>query len=171
MGRGMEKGVVSLSPACGRSVIVLCWHCVIVPRRCHLVFSRRRRCASSRGFAVACWRVVVPRSCRVVVPWSPCRPPVLSSCGSERRQMLFVVWLSVREVGTSVVVRRLVATSPSATWHLDSTWSFSSVDGRLGSWAVVWVCERPLALVGGGVRCTSLWALGAVWWLSSAASL
>ena len=72
---------------------------------------------------------------------------------------------------TNVVVRRLVATSPSATWHLDSAWSFSSVGGRLGSWAVVWVRERPLAFVGGGVRCTLLWALGAVWWLSSAASL
>ena len=102
MGRGMEKGVVSLSPTCGRSVVVLCWHRVVVPRRCRLVLSRRRRCASLRGFTVACWRVVVLHSCRVVVPWSPCHPPVLSSRGPERRQMSFIVWLSVREVGTSV---------------------------------------------------------------------
>ena len=27
---------------------------------------RRRRCASSRGFIVACWRIVVPRPCRAV---------------------------------------------------------------------------------------------------------
>ena len=96
MGRGMEKGVVSLSPACGRSVVVLCWHRVVVPRCCRLVLSRRRRCASSHGFAVTCWHIVVPHSCCVVVPWSPCRPPVLSSRGPEQRQMSFVVWLSVK---------------------------------------------------------------------------
>ena len=103
MGRGMEKGVVSLIPACGQSVVVLCWHRVVVLRRCCLALLHRRHCASLRGFAVACWRVIVPHSCRVVVPWSPCRPPVLSSRAPKRRQMSsFIVWLSVREAGTSL---------------------------------------------------------------------
>ena len=36
---------------------------------------------------------------------------------------------------------------------------------------VTWLRHCALAFVGGRFCCTSLWALGAVWWLSSAVSL
>ena len=74
----------------------------------------------------------------------------------------------------NVVVRRLVATSPSATWHLDFAWLFGFVGGRLGSWAAVGVRGRSgsLYLVVGvgrhvvavvdGVGGVVVWWL---WWL------
>ena len=46
-----------------------------------------------------------------------------------------------------------------------------TVSGHLGLWAVVWVHGQPLVFVGGWVCCTLLWALGTMWWLSSAALL
>ena len=67
---------------------------------------------------------------------------------------------------TNVIICCLVA-----TWHLDSTWLFPSISGHLDSWAVIWVHGQLLAFMGGQVRCISLWTLGAVWWLSLAASL
>ena len=72
---------------------------------------------------------------------------------------------------TNVVVRHLVATSPSATWHLDSAWSFSSVSGRLGLWAAISVRRWSGSLylvVGVGrrvvavIRSVVVWLL---WWL------
>ena len=73
---------------------------------------------------------------------------------------------------TLVIVHRLVATSPSVTWHLDSAWKvwvFPSVSGCFGSWAVIWVDGQLLAFVGSRLHCTSMLVLDAVWWLSSAA--
>ena len=135
--------------------------------------------SSSCVVVIWCWRVVILCCCHMVL--SHRRPASLSYGVVTLAVSLFCsIWLSVREVGTSlpwltkeeqrtminVVVRCLVATSPSATWHLDSAWSFSSISGHLGLWAVVWVHGRWLAFVGGRVHCTSLWALGALWWLS-----
>ena len=68
---------------------------------------------------------------------------------------------------TNVVVHHLVATSLMATWHRIP---HETCDGFRPQ-AVVWVRLRPLAFVGGRFHCTLLWALGAMWWLSSAALL
>ena len=116
---------------------------------------------------------------RILAMWSLCRPPVLSSHVpslwhvNEWRQMsLFVVWLSVRAVGT--------------VWHdspnrNDKQWPmllfFVWLPCRRqwrGTWiphdrfcplVVVWVHGQLLAFAGGWVCCTSWWALGTMWWL------
>ena len=69
---------------------------------------------------------------------------------------------------SNVVICRLVAMSPSATWHLDSTWSFSSVSGHLGSWRAVGV-RRQLGslylIVGIGCHVVAVICGVVVWWL------
>ena len=69
---------------------------------------------------------------------------------------------------TNVVVLCLVAMSPSAMWHLDSTWSFLSISGHLGSWAAVGVCGWSCSLyliVGIGHHVVVVLGGIVVWWL------
>ena len=98
-----------------------------------MVLSRRRHCALSRGFVVVCWRVVVPRSCRVVVP----RRLVVSEGGwsesamthqtgttndDQCRRSLFGCHIAISDVAPGFRMVVLVR------W-----WSFGFVGGRLGS--------------------------------------
>ena len=148
-----------------RVVVVWCCCVVIVVRR-RVASWLRVGVSSSRILAVSLCRGlrVVHLCCRLVGPNDGrCRSSSGCQLGrlervchdspkrnDERRPMSsFVVWLPRRHQ------RR-------GTWILH---------GRSHPLVVVWVRERPLAFIGGGVRCTSLWALGTVWWLSSAASL
>ena len=68
----------------------------------------------------------------------------------------------------NVVIHRLVATLPSAMWHLDFTWSFGFMGGRLGSWAAVGVRGRSGSLyliVGLGRHVVAVFGCVVVWWL------
>ena len=80
MGRGMEKGVVSLSPACGRSVVVLCWHRVVVVVRRHVASRLRVGASSSHVLAVSLCRGlrVVHLCCRLVMTADVVRRLVVS---------------------------------------------------------------------------------------------
>ena len=68
----------------------------------------------------------------------------------------------------NVIVHRLVAMSPSATWHLDFAWSFGFVGGCLGSWAAVGICGRSGLLylvVGVGRHVVAVVGGVVMWWL------
>ena len=122
-----------------------------------MVLSRCRRCALLHGFVVACWCIIVPPSCRVVVP----RRLVVSEGGWSESAMTHQTGMMNDDQCRRSSFGCHVAISNVAPGILH---------GHLGLWAVVWVHGRPLAFVGGRGRRTSLWALGAMWWLLSAAS-
>jgi len=113
----------------GRVVVVPC-----APRRV-VVLSWSRRCAVSSSLPSRV--VVVPRRRSVVIL-------CLSKVSWEEQGMGVTHHGLLTTTTNDVVVRRLVATSPSATWHLDPVsekWMGGGELSHLGSSSPVSVCR------------------------------
>ena len=107
----------------GSSLLVACAGRVVVPRCCRVVLCR-------------CCRVVAVLPCcccRVVVVMCCCPVYQQGRLRGEGRQYLLGCPRINNERRTMVIVRRLVATSLTATWHLDCVSTKERREGRTDS--------------------------------------
>ena len=135
-------------------VSVICRCPALASRRCRMVLSRRCRCALSRGFVVACWHVVVLRSCCVVVP----RRLVVSEGGwsesamthqtgtmnnNQCRHSSFGCHVAISDVAPGfrmvIWVRGRLFGFMGGRWHL---WAVRVVVPHCGRWAPCGGCRR-----------------------------